>query len=102
MLGGINGWVTYMYTQLLEVGEEACNAAAPKLWSLTHLFVRIDIDVAFDTLLAHVGPAVARHPLSLTLGALVLPETTLLALVGSQTFSFGPRLQIHRTTTTYR
>lgn len=52
----------------------------------------IDVDVAFDTLLPHVGPGVAAHPLPLTLGALVLPEAPLLALVGGQSFTFRPGL----------
>lgn len=52
----------------------------------------IDVDVAFDALLPHVGPGVAAHPLPLTLGALVLSEAPLLALVGRQSFTFRPGL----------
>lgn len=47
-------------------------------WSL---FVGVDHDVALDALLSHVGPAVAAHPLSLALGALVLPKAPFFALV---------------------
>lgn len=57
-----------------------------------YLFVWIDVDVAFDTLLPHVGPGVAAHPLPLTLGALVLSEAPLLALVGGQSFPLRPGL----------
>ena len=44
----------------------------------------IDADLALDAVLRYVGPAVARHPLALTLGTLVLAEAALLALVGSE------------------
>ncbi len=53
----------------------------------------IDVDVAFDAFLSHVGPRVATHPLSLTLGALVLSEASLLSLVGCQPLTFGSGLQ---------
>lgn len=53
----------------------------------------IDVDVAFDAFLPHVGPGVATHPLPLTLGALVLSEASLLSLVGGQPFTFGSGLQ---------
>lgn len=55
--------------------------------SPSYLFVWIDIDVAFDALLAHVGPGVTAHPLPLALGALVFPEAPFLALVGRQSFT---------------
>ena len=45
--------------------------------------MREDIDAALDALLAVVGPRVATHPLALALGALVLAEASLLALVRS-------------------
>lgn len=53
----------------------------------------VDVDVAFDALLPHVGPGVAAHPLPLTLGALVLSEAPLLALVGRQSFAFRSGLE---------
>lgn len=52
----------------------------------------VDVDVAFDTFLSHVGPRVPTHPLPLTLGALVLSEASLLPLVRSQPLSFGSGL----------
>lgn len=52
----------------------------------SYLFVRVDIDMTLDTLLSHVGPAIATHPFTLTLWAFILPKTPLLALVWSQTF----------------
>ena len=57
-----------------------------------HLLLREDVDVALDALLSHVGPTVSRHPFSLALRALVLPEAALLALVRSQTFAFWTSL----------
>ena len=54
--------------------------------------------MALDALLAHVRPAVARHPLPLTLGTFVLAETALFALIRSQTFALRTSLtqqQIH-------
>lgn len=53
----------------------------------------VDVDVALDTLLSHVGPGVPAHPLPLTLGALVLSKTPLLPLVRRQPLSLGPRLR---------
>ena len=52
----------------------------------------IDVDVAFDTFLSHVGPGVATHPLPFTFGALVLSKASLLPLVGCQPFTFGSGL----------
>lgn len=62
------------------------------IFSPSYLFVWVDVDVAFDALLPHVGPGVAAHPLPLTFGALVLSEAPLLALVGRQSFTFRPGL----------
>ena len=59
----------------------------------TYLLVWIDVYMALNTLLAHVCPRVARHPLPLALGALVLAETALLALVRCHSLAFGTRLQ---------
>jgi len=55
--------------------------------------VWVHVDVALDAFLPHVGPAVPRHPLPLALGTLILPETSLLALVRSETLAFGPGLE---------
>lgn len=60
---------------------------------LLYLFVRVDVDVALDALLSHVGPGVAAHPLSLTLGALVFSEASLLPLVGREPLPFGSGLK---------
>ena len=43
--------------------------------------------MVLEALLAQVGPGVAAHPLPLTLGALVLPEAPLFALVGRESFT---------------
>jgi hypothetical protein len=56
------------------------------------LLVWIDIDVAFDALLAHVGPRITTHPLALTLLALVFAKAPLLALVGCKAFAPWPRI----------
>lgn len=56
---------------------------------LTHLFVRVDVYMTLDALLAHIGPAVARHPLALALGTLVLAEAALLTLVRRQALALG-------------
>lgn len=61
--------------------------------TLKYLLMWIDVDVAFDTFLSHVGPGVAAHPLPLTLGALVLSKTSLLPLVGCETLTFGSGLK---------
>ena len=53
----------------------------------------VNIDEAFDAILPHIGPTVPAHPFTLAPGALVLTKTTLLALVGSQTFTFGSGLK---------
>lgn len=49
-----------------------------------HLLVRVHVYVTLDALLAHIGPAVARHPLALALGTFVFAEAPLLALVRRQ------------------
>lgn len=48
----------------------------------------IHVYVTLDALLAHIGPAVARHPLALALGTLVLAETPLLTLIRRQALAF--------------
>lgn len=58
-----------------------------------YLFVRVDVDVALDALLSHVGPRVAAHPLPFTLGALVLSEASLLPLVGREALALRPGLK---------
>ena len=61
--------------------------------NLSNLFVRVDHDMTLDAFLSHVGPTVAAHPLAFTLGAFVLSEAALLALVGRQALAFWPSLQ---------
>lgn len=58
-----------------------------------YLLVRVNIDVALDTFLSHVGPGVPAHPLPLAFGALVFPEAPLLPLVRRQAFAFGSSLR---------
>lgn len=58
-----------------------------------HLLVGVHIDMALDALLPHVGPGVAAHPLPLALGALVLSEAALLALVWGQSLTLGACLK---------
>lgn len=55
--------------------------------------MRINIDMAFDAFLSHVGPGVPTHPLPLAFRALVFTKAPLLALVWSQSFSFGSCLR---------
>lgn len=57
-----------------------------------HLLVRVDVYVALDAFLAHIGPAVTRHPFALALGTLVLAEASFFPLVRRQTFALRPRL----------
>lgn len=54
---------------------------------LAHLLVRIHVYVTLDALLAHIGPAVARHPFALAFGTLVFAKAPLLALVRRQAFA---------------
>ena len=61
----------------------------------------VDHDVTLDTGLGSVGPAVATHPFPLALWTFVLPETSLLALVGCQPLSFGSGLCNIQLTTSY-
>ena len=69
---------------------------ATPLLKATHLLVGVHVDVTLDALLAHVGPAVAAHPLPLALGTLVLPKTPLLALVRRQALALRSRLKTQR------
>lgn len=57
--------------------------------------MRIYVYVTLDALLAHIGPAVARHPFALALGTLVLAEAPLLALVRCRALALRPCLR-HR------
>lgn len=53
------------------------------LLSACYLFVGVNINVALDTFLSHVGPGVSTHPLPLALRAFVLSKATLLPLIWS-------------------
>ena len=63
------------------------------VWMYCYLLVRVNIDVALDTFLSHVGPGVPAHPLPLAFRALVFAEAPLLALVRRQAFAFGSSLR---------
>lgn len=52
------------------------------------LLVRIDINVALDTFLSHVGPGISAHPFSLTFWTFVFTKTAFFPLVWCQAFSF--------------
>lgn len=62
-------------------------------YNTPYLFVRVDVDVALDTFLSHVGPGVATHPLPLAFGAFIFAKTPLLSLVRGQAFTFGSSLR---------
>lgn len=49
--------------------------------------------MTLDALLAHIGPAVARHPLALALGTLIFAKAPLLALVRRQALALRSCLQ---------
>jgi len=59
----------------------------------SYLLVRVNVDVALDTFLSHVGPGVPAHPLPLAFRALIFTETPLLSLIRGQAFTFGSSLQ---------
>lgn len=63
----------------------------------TDLFMRVDQYVALDAFLTHVSPAVSAHPLPLALGTFVFSETTFLALIWRQAFSFWTSLMWKQT-----
>lgn len=54
--------------------------------------MRVNVDVALDTFLPHVGPGVPAHPLPLAFGAFVFTKAPLLSLVWGQAFAFGSSL----------
>lgn len=56
------------------------------------LFVWVDIYVAFDAFLSHIGPTVSTHPFALAFGALVFPEASLFTLIRRQAFDLWIRL----------
>lgn len=56
------------------------------------LFVGIDVYMALDAFLAHVGPTIARHPFSFTFGAFVFAKATLLSLIRREAFALWPSL----------
>lgn len=55
--------------------------------------MRVNIDVALDAFLSHVGPGVPAHPLPLAFRAFVFTETALLPLIRGQAFTFGSSLE---------
>lgn len=70
-------------------------------FSQLYLLVWINVDVALDALLTHVGPRVAAHPLPLALRAFIFTKTSLFALVWGQTFTFGSSLKKERNLNTH-
>ena len=57
-----------------------------------YLLMRVNVDVALDTFLSHVGPGVPTHPLPLAFGAFIFSEAPLLSLIRGQAFTFGSSL----------
>lgn len=57
-----------------------------------YLLMRVNVDVALDTFLSHVGPRVPAHPLPLAFRAFIFTETPLLSLIRGQAFTFGSSL----------
>lgn len=55
--------------------------------------MRVNVDVALDALLSHVGPGVSAHPLPLTFRTFIFAEAPLLSLIWSQAFTFGSSLR---------
>lgn len=49
--------------------------------------------MTLDALLAHIGPAVARHPLALAFRTLVFAEAPFLALIRRQALALRSRLR---------
>lgn len=57
------------------------------------LLVRVNVDVALDTFLSHVGPGVPAHPLPLAFWTFILSKTPLFSLVRGQALAFGSSLR---------
>lgn len=57
-----------------------------------YLLMRVNVDVALNTFLSHVGPGVPAHPLPLAFRAFVFTEAPLLSLIRGQAFAFGSSL----------
>lgn len=55
--------------------------------------MRVNVDVALNTFLSHVGPGVPAHPLPLAFRAFVFTEAPLLSLIRGQAFTFGSSLR---------
>ena len=62
-------------------------------WSL---LMRVHVDVAFDTHLSHVSPAIAAHPLALATWAFVFAKASFFPLIRCKSFAFWSCL--HRQT----
>jgi hypothetical protein len=61
----------------------------------TYLLLREYVDMALDTVLAHIRPAVTRHPFSFAFRAFIFTKTAFFALIRSQTLAF--RTCLHST-----
>lgn len=70
--------------------RNAVNAAQKK--EAGYLLVRIHVDMTFDAFLTHVSPRIPTHPFPFALGAFILAETALLALIWGQSLASGTRL----------
>lgn len=57
------------------------------------LLMRVNVDVALDTLLSHVGPGVPAHPLPLAFRAFIFTEAPLLSLIRGPALAFGSSLR---------
>lgn len=82
-----------LLTQVLRVLLALVRHVQPVRLLQGPLLVWVNVDVALDALLPHVGPGVPAHPLPLALGAFVLSEAPLLALVRGQAFPLRPGLR---------
>lgn len=70
-----------------------CISARKRKFFVAHLLVGVYVDVALYALLTHVRPAIAGHPLTFALRALVLAEAPLFALIRCEAFAFRTCLE---------
>lgn len=81
------------FTQMLRMLLALVRNIQPIRFLQGSLLVRVNIDVALDTFLSHVGPGVPAHPLPLAFRAFIFTETPLLSLIRGQAFTFGSSLR---------
>lgn len=85
--------IDWIHVKIWCAGPMSCPSLLMPCVLMHYLLVRVNVDVALDTFLSHVGPGVPAHPLPLAFWTFILSKTPLFSLIWGQALAFGSSLK---------